>query len=89
MLIALHILIAISSLIAATFAVIKPSERTLKTGALLTALTAISGTVLIAKNHAHMLSACVTGLTYLGFTTAALLTSRYRLARVAIRIRNK
>lgn len=89
MLIVLHILSALSSLIVTSVAVVRPSAKTLRAGAGLTALAALSGTVLVIQNHVHMLSMCVSGVTYLAFALSGLVVSRQRLARVTVRVRSK
>lgn len=89
MLIVLHVIAALSSLVATTFAVVWPSARNLRVGVWLTAFTTASGTILIALNHTHMLSACASGLTYLGFALSGLLVSRHRLAHATVKVRSR
>ncbi|HEY8999184.1 MAG TPA: hypothetical protein VIM53_02600 [Candidatus Saccharimonadales bacterium] len=89
MLIVLHILSALSSLAVTTVAVVRPSATALRVDALLTAFTMMSGTALVVMSHAHMLSACATGLAYLSFALSGLLVSRYRLAHATVKVRGK
>jgi len=82
MLLIAHIIIALSSLVAAGFALLKPSTRRLRTSYILVGLTVATGTVLTVQLPAHLLHTCVTGLVYLGVVFTAIIAARLKLARV-------
>jgi len=79
MLILIHVVIAISGLVQATFGLIFPSRRKLQITYALTAATFASGSYLVWKLHQPILSSCLSGLTYLSLILAATLATRYRL----------
>lgn len=64
MILALHILIALGGIVAATINVIKPSRTAFRTTVGLTAGTIGSGVVLTIMNPAHLLQTCISGLAY-------------------------
>lgn len=80
MLLLLHIIIALSGLVAATSAVIRPSQNKLNFSYGLVTATIISGTALVIVNHAQILSSCITGLVYIGVSLALILSAQRRLA---------
>ena len=75
-----HIVIAVSSLVYTGYVFLVPSKTKLNIAYLLVAATLFSGTFLVLTNLSHMVSACVTGLIYLGFITAGLVSAHRRLA---------
>ncbi|HVW22929.1 MAG TPA: hypothetical protein VHB51_00335 [Candidatus Saccharimonadales bacterium] len=76
MIILLHVLCALSSLVATTWAAFAPSKTKLRVGYSLTAMTLASGTYLVISLHAPLLSSCETGLIYLSLAMAGLLRAR-------------
>lgn len=83
MVILLHVLIAISSLVTATYAAFRPGRRSLTINYSLIAATVASGSYLIAITPAHMISACETGLVYLTFASALTVFAHVRLHKLA------
>lgn len=80
MILAIHILIATMSLLYTTYVLVSPSEMKLKACYGFVAATVISGTYLVLSMPAHMVSACITGLTYLGVMFLAIAGAHRRLA---------
>jgi hypothetical protein len=87
MILVAHIFIALSSLVYTTYVFFAPSESKLKVSYALTAATIGSGTVLVITMPAHLVSACYSGLSYLGIMLVGILGVRYRLAKEEVRIR--
>lgn len=89
MLLATHIIIALSSLVYTTYVFLSPSEAKLKVSYAFVAATIGSGTLLVVTMPAHLLSACYSGLTYLGVMFIGILGVRYRLGQAEkVRIRS-
>jgi hypothetical protein len=84
----LHIIIAISSLLFATYVVIAPSRVKLRISGGLTAATIASGTYLVLFTGANLLHACITGLFYTGVIFFILAAAHNKLARKNARIEN-
>lgn len=82
MIIALHILIALASMVAVSYAYIKPSVANLRLSYSLTALTIASGTYLVVIMPAHMIQACTSGLVYLSVMSVGILFARLKLAKL-------
>lgn len=81
MLLISHITIALLSLLGAGLAVARPSRQLLGASYGLVGLTVATGTLLTLQSPAHLMHACVTGLTYLAVAFALTLVARHRLAR--------
>jgi hypothetical protein len=89
MLLATHILIALSSLVYTTYVFFSPSEAKLKVSYGFVAATIGSGTLLVISMPSHLVSACYSGLSYLGIVLIGILGVRYRLGQTEkIRIRS-
>lgn len=82
MIIILHLLIAFTSIILATFALIKPSKFILKLSVGSVGLTLVSGVYLVMIAPAHMLQACMAGVVYLAVTGAAIIFANIRYAKL-------
>lgn len=89
MLIGVHVAAAVLSVLVTALAVVRPSAAGYRAGIMFTILTTLSGAGLIIQNHAHWLSICTSGLTFLAFALSGLMISRRRLAREVVRIRTK
>jgi hypothetical protein len=89
MIVLIHVLIAISSLVYTTYAFLSPSEAKLKISYGFVGATIGSGTLLVVSMPGHLLSACVTGLTYLGIMLAGIVGVHHRLSAERVRVRNK
>jgi hypothetical protein len=68
MILIIHIIIAISSLLIATYLLIKPSQKAIYGSYSLIASTIITGTYIIVAMGASIVKTCLTGLIYLGVT---------------------
>lgn len=77
----LHIVIALSSIGYTGLAFLKPSRQKLYTSYLLVAATIATGTVLVILMPSHMVSACITGLVYLGVVMSGLIATRHKLLK--------
>jgi hypothetical protein len=77
----LHITIAILSLIWATITVFKPSVTKLRASYGMTAGVVVTGILLVVANHAVMLQACSSGLTYLVVSFSLAVVARRKLVR--------
>ena len=82
MILIFHIFVALASLALSTVLFFAPSVRKLHVTYGLVALTLGSGTYLVAASPAHMLQACVSGLSYLAAVSVGIVAARYKLARV-------
>jgi hypothetical protein len=76
----IHVLIAISSIIATTVLAIFPSKLKLYVSYSLIASTLISGTILVLVTHSSILKTCITGLLYLAVVMAGVVFAGHRLA---------
>jgi hypothetical protein len=76
----LHIIIALASVAFTTFLYVKPSKPGLNISYALVILTVVSGSYLIVSQPAHMVQACVSGLTYVGVMTVGLLAVHRKMA---------
>lgn len=85
MLLLLHIIIALSGLVAATASVFRPSQNKLNLSYGLVLATIASGTVLVIVNHAQILSSCITGLVYIGVSLALILSAQRRMAAAEVK----
>jgi len=79
MLLLAHVIIALSGLVSSTYAVIDPSVSKLRISYGLVLATIASGTVLVISTHAKLLSACITGLVYIGVALSLILSAQHRL----------
>lgn len=83
MLLVIHIIVAVSSLLATSLAWIRPGKTKLYPAYGLTALTLISGTALVITSPVHILQTCLTGLAYTGIVSVGLVAARSRLKQPA------
>lgn len=72
---------AISGIVMSSYAVLSPSIRKIRLSGGLVGLTVLSGTIIIIERHLGLVSACVSGLLYVGFTSSALIAAARRLAK--------
>lgn len=77
----LHIIIALSTVGVSGFTLLKPTKTKLYSSYLLTAATFITGTYLVVAKPAHLVSACITGLIFLGVVGMMLFLANRRLAK--------
>ena len=83
MLLVLHIIAALSGIVMTTFSFLSPSPGRIRFSYGLVMLTIASGTVIIVKDHLSILSVCLSGLLYIGFTVSGLIAASHRLAKQA------
>ncbi len=81
MILALHITIALLSLIYTGVVYFSPSQAKLRGSYVMVSLTVASGTWLIIANPAHMVQSCFTGLAYLGVVFFGIAMARQKLAK--------
>ena len=81
MILLFHIVTAFGSLIAAGAAYSAPSQYKLHTTYFLTTSMFLSGTLLVIRNTAHLLEACIMGLALLAVIAYATISARAKLAR--------
>lgn len=79
----MHVLIALTGLMQATYGLIVPSHNKIRMTYLLTLATLVSGGYLVWHLHTPILQSCVSGLVYLGVTLVATLAAKYRLAQAS------
>jgi hypothetical protein len=76
-----HILIALSSMLLASYLIFKPSQKLINTTYGLTAATLATGTYLVIASSSKILQSCITGLLYVGFVTVGVVIAQVRLSR--------
>lgn len=79
MVIFIHIIIALASLIFATYGFFKPSQKKLFVSYGLMVATVGSGTYLLLATQASILHTCLSGLFYLTVTLTITIATQYRL----------
>lgn len=80
MLLLFHIIVALSSLVAAGVVYASPSQMKLRMTYILSAAMLASGTVLVLRDATHLVKACVMGLSLLAVISYAVLSARSKLA---------
>lgn len=80
MLLILHIIAAVGSLVAAGIVYFMPSSRKLHLTYGLTSVMLASGTLLVIKNSAHLIEACLMGLSMLAVIAYAVYVARHKMA---------
>lgn len=83
MILVLHIIVALASLVTATLAFTKRSQRMIWATYGLTVSTLATGFTVVATRQVHLLQVCATGLLYVGVVFLVLAGAHYRLARAA------
>jgi hypothetical protein len=76
----IHIIIALSSIGYTGLVFLKPSNNKFYIAYSFVAATLATGTYLVIASPAHMVSACITGIIYLAFVTAGLVSAHKKLA---------
>lgn len=76
----IHIGIALASVGFSTFLYFSPTRNKFYVTYGLVALTLITGTILVIASRAQILSACTSGLVYIGFMLMAIYASHRKLA---------
>lgn len=81
MLLVLHILAALGGIGLTTYSYLSPSIAKIKTSYLMVLLTITTGTIIIIRDHLSILSVCLSGLLYIGFTVSGLIAAQAKLAK--------
>ncbi len=82
MILPIHIIIAVTSLIAAFITYFYPSVKKLRISYFLVALTFVSGFALVwIQKPTHMAQVCITGLIYLGIVSVAVVAAQKKLVK--------
>ena len=82
MIVTLHIIIALASIIAAGYALVRPTQKSLINSYTLMALTLASGVYLVVNAPAHMIEACTMGVSYLAIVTTMTFVARAKYVRL-------
>lgn len=83
--ITLHIIVALTSLVAAAAALVRPSQKLLKTNYILIASTLFSGIALVALGH-NLLHMCMVGVVYSAVSITMVALARKRIATQAVHL---
>lgn len=79
----IHILIALSTVGLSGMSLVSPSRKKIISSYFLTAATFASGSYLIIMSPSHLVSACVTGLVFLGVVGGLLFVANHRMSSVS------
>lgn len=82
MIVLLHVLIALSSIVAVSIAYALPSRIKLRISYVTIAATLFSGTYLVVLAPSHMVQACTAGLAYTAVVLVGIVATRLKLARL-------
>lgn len=80
MLIIIHVVLALSSLLLASFNLLRPARNRMNVSYCLAVATLVSGGLLIIVNHASVLRTCMSGLLFFVAVTAMNLIAARSLA---------
>ena len=83
MIIAIHVLIALTSVLLATSVVIYPSKRLFITHYSFVAATIATGSYLLVAYPAHLMQSCAVGLVYLGVATTLSVVAQLRFKQLS------
>jgi len=81
MIVLIHVVIALSSIVMATYGVFRPSKKSLHINYGLIGLTFASGTIVALTYHVGLVKTCSDGLIYLAVVTSGVLVSSKKLAK--------
>lgn len=79
MILLLHIIVALFSMVWASYAYIRPDSKKLNVSYGLMAATMTSGTYLVFTSPGHLVEACLIGVGYLAITAGATSLARRKL----------
>jgi hypothetical protein len=80
MILVIHIFAAIAGLVMSTIAFFLPTFIKIKISYYLVFLTIATGTIIVIAEHLSILSVCLSGLLYIGYTVSGLIMASRRLA---------
>lgn len=75
-----HIVIALSSVIFASYVMMRPSQAKFYVSYGLVAATLVTGTILTVQNASHLLQACASGIMYVSIVTALTVAAQKKFA---------
>ncbi len=78
-----HIIIALLSIIAATWSLVSPSQFKIRSSIGLVISTIASGTILVVNSHSPLKQACTTGLIYLAGVSVIIFAASRKLASIS------
>jgi hypothetical protein len=81
MILVIHIIAALAGIGLSTYSFLSPSIAKIRLSYLAVLLTILSGTIIVIKDHLSILSVCLSGLLYVGFTVSGLVGAQHKLAR--------
>lgn len=81
MLLIFHVIVALAGIGLSTYAYISPAAGKIRLAYGAVLLTIASGTVMTVIDHLSILSVCLSGLLYVGFTVSGLVAAQRKLAR--------
>jgi len=84
MIVFLHVLIALSSIVAVSVAYVWPSKLRLRISYATIAMTLASGTYLVVLSPSRMLHTCIIGLAYTAVVLVGIMATRVKLARITL-----
>ena len=82
MILLLHIVIALASIAAASYALFFPSKKGLHFSYILVGLTTVSGVYMVIEQPVTLTQVCMTGLVYLSFVSIAIVVAKSKLAKL-------
>lgn len=89
MLLAIHITVAIASLIVTALTYFLPTNLKLRLSQVLIALTLITGTYLVFSLNVNLLRVCAMGLIYTAVVTFGIAAARAKLAAEGVKIHDR
>lgn len=84
MILAIHIVIAISSVVLSTYLFVRPSSKTFVASYTLVGATIASGSILVLLDSVSLVHTCISGLSYTAFTLIAIAATKRKIARTTI-----
>jgi hypothetical protein len=84
-----HIVIALGSIVYATYLLVQPSQTKLNVTYYLVGATLASGTYLVVSQSANLVQACMSGLVYLAAVSLEILLARRKLVSEKVSIDQK
>ena len=81
MILATHIILALTSILVTSFLLFKPTQQKLNGTYILFMGTLGTGTFLIFANNVNMLRTCIMGVIYIAFVVGGIAIARRKLAR--------
>ncbi|HET7529186.1 MAG TPA: hypothetical protein VFJ84_03090 [Candidatus Saccharimonadales bacterium] len=81
MILIVHILAALGGIVMSSLSLLSPSLSRIRFSYGLVMATIASGTAIVLREHLSIVSVCLSGLLYVGFTVSGLVAARRKLAR--------